>query len=356
MTERRRFAQRLLSRNLWLLGVGVLALCVVLFGSSASTTAPDSPGDKSAPKSNGEPGQVEVRFADGSLLKLTWLEDNIDVLTRYGKLTVPAADVRRIDFGLRFPTGAARRLETALGNLGSGDFRQREQAGADLLSLRELAYPSLLKLGKSSDPEVAKRVEEILGKLRESIPAEKLALRDFDILYTDEFPIQGRIDKAVFRARSPYFGDLPLRLADMRQLRSMIVGSTVELTVDSAQYGLVQEQWLDTKIDFVEGAPIQVVASGEVDVYPIGGDRNAYIVGPKGPKRWGTDPGKAMDPPSGSLLGRLGATGKVFVIGESMDGRAQGSGKLHLRIVTSPWGVPPTGSYTVKVKGGSAEQ
>ncbi len=186
-------------------------------GRTFSTTAPNATPEKPAPKSSGEPNQIEVRFADGSVLKLAWLEEQIEVNTRYGKLTVPAADVRRIDFGLRFPPGAARRLERALGDLGSGDFRQREQATTDLLALRELAYPALLKLAKSDDAEVAKRVQEILGKLRDAIPAEKLLLRDHDVIHTEEFPIHGRIDKAAFRARSPYFGELTPRLADMRQ-------------------------------------------------------------------------------------------------------------------------------------------
>ncbi len=138
-------------------------------------------------------------------------------------------------------------------------------------------------------------------------------------------------------------------------MRALVSGGTVELTLDAGRYGQQQEQWLDTKIDFTSGAPLQISASGEVDVYPLNAERNTYIVGPKGPKRWGTDPGRPMDPPSGTLLGRIGSTGKVFVIGEALDGTAQESGRLHLRMVGSPWGVVPAGSYTVKVKGGAPE-
>lgn len=322
-------------------------------GLPSGQTAPMLSDQPVSTKSLPEAGLVEVRFVDSSVLKLTLLEEHIEITTRYGRLMVPVQEVRRIEVGMRFPPGTSRRLEAALGNLGSGDFRQREAATADLLALRELAYPSLLKVQKSGDAEVAKRAHLVLEKLREAIPAEKLVLREFDILHTDDFPIHGRIEKSSFKARSPYFGELQIRLSDLRHIRSLTSGSSAELVVEASRHGLVQEQWFDCRIELSEGAPLTVTASGEVDVYPLGGDRGTYIVGPKGPKRWGNDPGRALDPPSGTLLGRIGLAGKVFNLGENFDGAAPGSGRLYLRIMPSPWGVPPTGNYVVKVKGGT---
>ena len=44
----------------------------------------------------GAPGahEMEVRFQDGSVLRMVALQENLEVTTRYGKLTVPVAEVR----------------------------------------------------------------------------------------------------------------------------------------------------------------------------------------------------------------------------------------------------------------------
>src|SRR5689334_16488587 len=41
---------------------------------------------------------VEVRCMDDSTMKLKLLDERLEVVTKYGKLEIPATDVRRIDF------------------------------------------------------------------------------------------------------------------------------------------------------------------------------------------------------------------------------------------------------------------
>lgn len=51
-----------------------------------------------------EPAHLaEVRFNDGSLVRMTILQDDLEVMTKYGKLTIPLKDIRRIDLGLHLP-------------------------------------------------------------------------------------------------------------------------------------------------------------------------------------------------------------------------------------------------------------
>ena len=61
---------------------------------------------------------AEVRFADGSVVRMTMLQDQLDVMTRYGKLSVPLADIRRIEFGLHMPTGLSEQISTSIKLLG----------------------------------------------------------------------------------------------------------------------------------------------------------------------------------------------------------------------------------------------
>jgi hypothetical protein len=298
---------------------------------------------------------MEARLADHSVLRIQLLEEKIEVQTRYGKLTVPAGDIRRIDLGLRLPPGTARKIDAAVASLGSTDFKQREKGSKELIGLKELAFPAVQRASKDSDLEVARRAQEVLARLKETVGGDKLTLRDWDLVYTEEFTIPGHIQAAAFKTRSSIFGEVRLQLTELRGLRSLRPGGATELVVDAARYALAagQEKWLDTRIEFTQGSNLHVTAEGEIDVYPVGAEINSYIVGPKGPKRWGRDAGPAMAPPAGSLLGKIGGDGKEFVVGEKFDDAAPASGRLLLRVIGSPWNVGCTGSYTVQVRGGT---
>src|SRR5262245_5573637 len=84
-------------------------------GTSAQTgagaTGPGAAGAGKSVKKAAEPGEVEITFANGSLVRMTLLPEKIEIDTQYGKLSVPARDVRRIDFGLHFPEGTSDKIE-----------------------------------------------------------------------------------------------------------------------------------------------------------------------------------------------------------------------------------------------------
>jgi len=63
---------------------------------AAWTTLSKTQGqEKDAPK----PQPAEVRLNDGSLVRMSILQDTVDIQTKYGKLSIPLKDVRR-SFGL----------------------------------------------------------------------------------------------------------------------------------------------------------------------------------------------------------------------------------------------------------------
>src|SRR5262245_33464657 len=117
---------------------GIIAF---LLFTNASPAA-DPPGKRS------EAGAVEVRFHDGSTLKLLVREEKVELQTAYGKLQIPVADVSRIDFGLRLPEETAQRIQAAIDALTSAQPKDREKAEADLLAQREKAIPALVQASK----------------------------------------------------------------------------------------------------------------------------------------------------------------------------------------------------------------
>src|SRR5215471_1018824 len=106
------------SRAGWLrrLAASSLLAALVLPLPLAGGEGDDPFGENAAEKTGGgpEPGAVEVRFTDDSVLKLTLRDERIPLTTPYGKLLVPVADIRRIEFGWRVADDVARRIETAV--------------------------------------------------------------------------------------------------------------------------------------------------------------------------------------------------------------------------------------------------
>ncbi len=77
---------------------------------------------------------IEVRFADDSVVKMVLQHNTIDVVTRYGKLSVPVQDmapyrVRKC----RIPEATAKQIEAAIAALGNADFKKRDAAVAELI-------------------------------------------------------------------------------------------------------------------------------------------------------------------------------------------------------------------------------
>jgi hypothetical protein len=175
--------------------------------------------DKPPEKPNPTPGAVEVRFADDSTMKMTLREEQIEIVTPYGKLRVPFADVRQIDFATRIAPEAARRAEKAVADLANAEQKVRDQAVTDLLQLRDRAYPALVEAAKSTDTDLKQRAEELLDKLRELAGEDQPVFRKLDTVHTPEMKISGKIEGLTWKAKTSQFGDVEVKLADLRGLR-----------------------------------------------------------------------------------------------------------------------------------------
>ena len=213
----------------WAVALAALLVTVPLWADDPPK-APEPPRKPAI-----DPGAVEARFTDNSTLKMSLRDQYVEVATKYGLLRVPVADVRRIDFGTRISDEVATKIEAAITNLGSSNYRNREAAQADLLALREKAFPALARATKHKDPEVIRRAEELLNQIRESVPEELLDVREFDVVHTDDMKVSGRITGDSFKAHTAQFGEQSVKLTDLRSIRSMLfTANDVEVVVKNA--------------------------------------------------------------------------------------------------------------------------
>lgn len=296
-------------------------------------------GKKDVPR----PNLAEVRFADGSLVRMTILQDDLEVMTKYGKLVIPIRDIRRIDFGLHLPEGVGEHIDLSIKQLGSDAYRDRDEAVKHLVHYGPMAYPFLQRASRNPDPEVAQRVAGVLKRITEKVAPENLRLKEEDYIQTTEFPVIGRIVHPTLKAHSAHFGELHLKLCDLRTLFIRGQSGDGEVVVDAAKYGSAPDQWLDSGIVVDPSQRVSIVSEGQVDLWPQGPGQ--YMTTAKGY----TTAGKGGTFMAGTLLGRVGEQGKVFVVGERFEGTPSEEGKLYFHIVPSPWNNASTGTYRVRL-------
>src|SRR5262245_17253893 len=208
--------------------LGVVALVLVASASPGVRGQAPKPAEGARPA----PGAVEIRFTDGTSQKLTLLDPKIEFTTPYGKLSVPAADVQRLDCATRIPEDVARQVEKAVADLGSPDFKAREAATAELLRLGARAYPAVLEASRSDDPEVKRRATAVLEKVRQSGPPDMLKVRKNDVLTAGGSTIAGRLDAGSLRVSTAEGREKEVKLADVRGLRSLTANAPPAEAID----------------------------------------------------------------------------------------------------------------------------
>src|SRR5262249_43023786 len=111
-----------------------------------------------------------LEFRDGTILRLAVVDEDFKVtlLRADGRLettTLRLSDLQRLTLAKTEDFAAKRALLTAVQNLGSDDFRTREQARAALLKLGPDIRPELETcLALSRDTEIQARLRSILAK------------------------------------------------------------------------------------------------------------------------------------------------------------------------------------------------
>jgi hypothetical protein len=305
-----------------------------------------SPGQEKA-KPKVSPEEVEVRFADGSTVRMVILQETIDVQTKYGKLAIPVKEIRRIEFGLHLPEETVTKIDRAIQRLNHESFKEREAAQRELIEIGAPAYPAVYRASQSLEPEVVQRTRAVLKQMRAKIPAKELRLKADDYVRTVDFPVVGRIVSPALKARTSYFGALDLKIGELRGISWMAGSGEKVLTVDAQKHGSAPNQWMDTGIMVEAEVPLSIVATGEIDLLNNG--TGQFITGPRGTNNVGGRGGQFLP---GALVGKIGDSGATFLVGDRYDRTPTQEGKLFLAIIPGPWNNQVSGSFEIKIATG----
>jgi hypothetical protein len=305
------------------------------------------------------PGEADVHFLNGSTVRMVVQSEKLEVATQYGKLFVPVKDVRAIEFGLHFPEDVQGKIDQALKNLSSNDYREREKASKSLLDFGPYSYPSVLEASRARDSETSQRAKEVLKKLQASHPKKDLKTSAEDKVVTPTFTIVGRILTSTIKAKTDYFGDVELSLTKMRTLRAVDGGvRELDVVLDAGKYAN-QGQWMETEFVVDGRSNIVITAKGFIDLLPRNAGGNMC-----GPNGWQAQQngipalamgGRKIGPVvnmqlhCGMLLAKVGDHGEMFTVGEHYEGNPEAEGKLYLHIGPSQWNCPSSGTFDVKI-------
>jgi hypothetical protein len=209
----------------------VLAACTFL-ARPALGDEPKQPAGADPKKGDKKPAvdsrAVEARFIDGSIVRLTLSDDKLEVRTASGKKTVRVADIRKIEFASRVPDDLAKKIAAIIARLGSEEFAQREQASDELTAIGIPACPALAAAAKDGDAEVKLRAVSVLARIKAGVPEELIEVRAEDVIHTTKEKIVGTIEATTWKATTPLFGEVQMKLSDLRFLRSQTHPETEE--------------------------------------------------------------------------------------------------------------------------------
>ena len=95
---------------------------------------------------------------------------------------MPAAEVRRVEFGFRHPDGAeAKRSTIWFRNSGTVVCCAPRSRGGRATSLSRTRFSRPGNASKSTDAETAKRASELVQKMEDKLPPERLKFKDYDL-------------------------------------------------------------------------------------------------------------------------------------------------------------------------------
>jgi hypothetical protein len=205
-----------------------LTCCALLAVGTVAAGPAFGEEPKKADKAGLDPRAVVAHFIDGSVVKLTLSDDKLEVTTASGKKAVRLADVHKIEFAARVPDDLAKKIAAAITRLGSEAFEERERAGDELTAIGVPACPALVAATKSPDAEVKLRAASVLARIKAKVPEELLVVRTEDVVHTAAGKVVGKIEGASWKATTPLFGEVQVKLSDVRFLRSQSFPETEE--------------------------------------------------------------------------------------------------------------------------------
>ena len=307
-------------------------------------------------KPKGGPNVLRFLMMDGSSLLGELGPEELQVITKYGVLTVPVRDILSFTPGLDSKPELSRHLAALIRDLASETVEVREIAAKALDRMGLPLRQELRRFRKDEDPERRARIEKLLTVLQER--QEELDFDDpdslpkawihEDVLATDLFAVKGDIKPKTFEITTRY-GRMKLKLSDIDTVvRARINQKNVNRSFSVTAEHIAQRSFKNTGIVLGPGDAVTVTAEGAITMSPWGSSK---VSTPDGGVTYGWY-NQASQIFAGTLVGRVGKSGKIFKLGTRMTFKVKKAGTLRIGIGMNPSYIQNNypGAYKVRVR------
>lgn len=325
--------------------------------------SPTNTGKTTARKDT-NPRRIRVFLMDGSVIAGELSVDTIEVQTEFGTLTVPVEKVVSITPGLDSHTKLSGQIKKLIEDLGSKDYKSREDAHKELLKFGPPVRDIVAEYTDDKNAERKRHASEIVAKLDEqgddfgSDDEDSQQSRTWvrhDTVVTPNFTIAGKVSPSVFQVKSKY-GPLKISLNDIQKTeQEYMVKETVTKKVTVPGQSLVQRGMKSSGIRVNAGDTITIAASGRITLPPWGSSANC---GPDGNSGYGSvslsSGGRSGSFFIGTLVARVSDTGSFVKVGSKTRFVAKKSGVLKFGVAMNPSYAGTNyyyaGNFTLRVK------
>lgn len=303
-----------------------------------------------------DPRFIRLHMLDGSVIAGKLSITELPVETDYGTLSVPIASIRSFVPGLKSHPQLEAEIAKQIEELGSEDFKAREQAHRDLAQ-RGVAIKRILEQHvDDASAEQRRHLQQLLKELDESDSSSEEEGAESrqpwiadDTIVTQRFTIVGRITRPDFQVDSKY-GPLTVKLLDVTRGEREVAGrDSVRKNVTVPGNQLAGRGFKTSGIRVEAGDRVTIRAQGSVVMTPWGGGQ---VSTPDGGQNYGWYIPNEIH--GGALVVRIGDGGKVQKAGSRSSFVAKSSGVLHFAVAMAPEysqeGYQFPGQYEVSVK------
>lgn len=302
-----------------------------------------------------QPNLMHVYLMDGGSVFCSLSVQSITVDTEFGKLEIPVSQIVSFTPGLNSHPQQRSNINRLIRQLGASTADLRKAAQADLARLGVAIQKVLQDAREDKDAERRKRIGELLQLLEETSEDDdfdgrkRQELIDEDTVETTLFTVVGKISPDSFQLRLNKFGSLTVALSDiLRVEQDTDEKPEINRTVTVSGSNLALINYKNSGIRVAQGDKIYFKASGSIVMSPWGNNESSQ---PDGNSRFGQyKPGIH----GGTLIARIGSSGKEFKVGKGHSFTAKKSGTLYFAIAMQAqfanrnYSFP--GEYKVKVR------
>ncbi len=309
--------------------------------------------------------EVKLFLRDGSVMTGTAKLSNIVLVTDYGKLDIPLKSVSAIVVGITPNKTLADKITNLVKQLSNSAEEMRQNAHNELIGLpigaipvlSELIYSGKIEPGTNTDytPEAA--LQELMTKHNVDDNYSSKDVVTIDYTYT----MGGIFEFAKIDLKTEY-GSQPLSIPKdkIREIEVMYIpgdGTDKVFTLQGSKHisSNTSGGWLKTGITLKQGQKFNLIASGEVSLQSLSG--NKYK--PDGSVNGATNNGEGYDegngtanstyPIYGNVVYKIGDNGTMLKAGAKFSGSSTTAGMLFISIYETVFNAANTGSYTVKI-------